>query len=879
MPSVAPPIVGRDELITEFVAGYADPDAPGALFTGPAGIGKTTLVEAIVARLTAEAPDRAVLRVHASAALTTVPFGALLHIVGASGEAGAVSWPPDPTELFERLRPAGRARLIVAVDDVPQLDAASLGLLVELVAGRHAYVLGTARSTLELPGPAGTLTRAHGWPQRELAPLDSAAIQTMADRALDGPLARGAALRLWERSGGSPLFARELITAALASGAVRPTPEGLWELVAPVSPGSRLSDLVAERVAQTSPDAARLLNLLAVAEPLSAPDVAASGLRAAIDELVADELVEAGPDGLRLAHPLYGDVLAARIGMLERRRLIRQAIDVMAQHSDGEDRAAVRIAQWQLDIGAEPDLDVLVSAARHARRARDMPSAVLLARAALERTGSLEMRRILAEALMHTGHPEEADAVAGEIALPGPSTLDELEVVEHLRLLGVRVYNRLWYLRDPGAARHALDEAAAQWPHGPATELLDIHAAYVLTFEGRAAEALETLEAARPWSPDVAPQGWLSLAQARAVFGLGLEVLQGADEATTALATTPAAELTSDPALFDVVRARGLMFTGRLANARALLDEVLERPAVRANPFPRAAALVTAAEVAFWSGHVATARRAADEAASAADATANSTMRAVAFGHLATAAGQAGDTSAAERLLAVLSSVDLPSPVGSDEVARGIAWAQVALGRPEDARRTLVAAADTSRARGDAWDALWLLVDLARLGAAADVRDPVGELCASMTGALAEALGAFVRALAGRSPEPLAAVTEQLAALGADLFAAEAATALESAYRRAGNGRAADAAAARAAELAARCEGARTPGLVSLDAVVPLTTREREVATLAARGLANAEIAERLGLSARTVGNHLQNAYTKLGVSARTELAARIDTV
>jgi len=54
---------------------------------------------------------------------------------------------------------------------------------------------------------------------------------------------------------------------------------------------------------------------------------------------------------------------------------------------------------------------------------------------------------------------------------------------------------------------------------------------------------------------------------------------------------------------------------------------------------------------------------------------------------------------------------------------------------------------------------------------------------------------------------------------------------------------------------------------------VPLTSREREIATLAAQGLTSPEIAERLFLSARTVNNHLQSAYAKLGVNRRDQLA------
>ena len=46
------------------------------------------------------------------------------------------------------------------------------------------------------------------------------------------------------------------------------------------------------------------------------------------------------------------------------------------------------------------------------------------------------------------------------------------------------------------------------------------------------------------------------------------------------------------------------------------------------------------------------------------------------------------------------------------------------------------------------------------------------------------------------------------------------------------------------------------------------------MATLVCQGLTNQEVAQRLVLSVRTVGYHLGNVYTKLGVHSRTRLAA-----
>ena len=55
-----------------------------------------------------------------------------------------------------------------------------------------------------------------------------------------------------------------------------------------------------------------------------------------------------------------------------------------------------------------------------------------------------------------------------------------------------------------------------------------------------------------------------------------------------------------------------------------------------------------------------------------------------------------------------------------------------------------------------------------------------------------------------------------------------------------------------------------------------VTAREREVATLLARGLSNTDIAETLVLSPHTVSDHIKSLFEKLGVASRQELVARV---
>jgi DNA-binding NarL/FixJ family response regulator len=50
-----------------------------------------------------------------------------------------------------------------------------------------------------------------------------------------------------------------------------------------------------------------------------------------------------------------------------------------------------------------------------------------------------------------------------------------------------------------------------------------------------------------------------------------------------------------------------------------------------------------------------------------------------------------------------------------------------------------------------------------------------------------------------------------------------------------------------------------------------LSPREREVLALITEGLGNAEIAERLSISEKTVRNHVSNVFDKLGVWTRAQ--------
>jgi DNA-binding CsgD family transcriptional regulator/predicted negative regulator of RcsB-dependent stress response len=73
-----------------------------------------------------------------------------------------------------------------------------------------------------------------------------------------------------------------------------------------------------------------------------------------------------------------------------------------------------------------------------------------------------------------------------------------------------------------------------------------------------------------------------------------------------------------------------------------------------------------------------------------------------------------------------------------------------------------------------------------------------------------------------------------------------------------------------------RVAGAR-PRRLSFSGADSLTASQRRVAEMAAQGLANREIAQALFVTPRTVEQHLYNAYKKLGIQSRAELARALD--
>ena len=185
------------------------------------------------------------------------------------------------------------------------------------------------------------------------------------------------------------------------------------------------------------------------------------------------------------------------------------------------------------------------------------------------------------------------------------------------------------------------------------------------------------------------------------------------------------------------------------------------------------------------------------------------------------------------------------------------AFAGVALlaahNRVDEAAKTALSLAEAMGPARSA--AAWLLHDAARHGRAAEAVHQLDEIASTQTARYLPAMFAdSARGSPKRIREAWCTVREEFRTGGFELFAAELDT-LASA-RLGPSDTAGRRAATRARADLRRSGGPRTPIVDQLDPH-PLTDRQREVSALAAAGLTNREIAQRLGISKRTVENTL----------------------
>ncbi|MCE6997204.1 AAA family ATPase [Saccharothrix sp. S26] len=337
-------LVGRTAeitLLTDLLAASVRSGGRFAAIVGEAGIGKTTLADAVARHATAagipvawgRCPDFG----------QTPPFWLWTQVVRtlapptsddpalAGFRTGATTATDvDPTARFRTYdavsalvqaaaRPAG---LVLVLDDLHAADADSLLLLRYLATTLHtsrALVIATLRPYEHDPALVATLAdlaRSPGHRQLRPTGLDADAVADLVRRHTGAPAPAALVLDLLTRTGGNPFFLTELLTSAEGTG----------------SPPPSVRDTVRLRLHALDDRTRDWLDVLSVAgrdldvDLLEA--VTASGVRLTPD--VAHLVVEAGPGVVRFRHPLFAEAAYADLTPTRRADLHARLADAGA---------------------------------------------------------------------------------------------------------------------------------------------------------------------------------------------------------------------------------------------------------------------------------------------------------------------------------------------------------------------------------------------------------------------------------------------------------------------------------------------------------------------------------------------------------------------
>jgi DNA-binding CsgD family transcriptional regulator len=865
------PLAGRDGELEAFDAAWADPGCRGVTIHGEVGAGKSRLAEAVHARAVRAGFSGG--RATASAAAAAVPLGAIAHLIPHGVDLS------DPVKGFADVAgalagPRQDRRWALLIDDLQWLDAASAVLLRQLMDTGIVRLIGTVRTGEPAGEAVQALCRGDAVHRIDLAAFSQSQIEAVLRAVLGAPMNRRSVRELHTASGGNMLYLHELVLGALRSGSLAYDGE-IWELAegqAVATP--RLAELIGRRLADAPAQARPVLELLALCEPLSLQDAQAMADLGGLAGLEEAGLVRATIDGrrtsLRLAHPLYSEALRAGIPPLRKRRLLLdQAGRIRAYGARRRDDTR-HIAAWQLAATGTADAALLAEAAALARYAHDYQQVVDLLQSLQEADHTTATRLMLGETLSELGCPGDAERVLAAADAAAGDERDKLAIV------AFRTMNLFWAAGRSQQALAVNDAARAQVTSQAGLRVLRHNEGMMRLTDGDPAQGLALLS---DMEPDIhgaaAPAAWLAgvALQARGLdlLGRSTEAVALAERAYRVHLEVDQREMVSHPAIELTAVARCLATAGQLAEARAVGEQSYAELTSARAPLPVLWAALGNGRTELLSGHPASARRWYAEAVAQARAKHQARPLWPALHGLAVCAALLGDLVTAGQ--AITGALDCP-PLGSsadlDILATG--WLHVADGDLAAARKVLADGAARERACNRFALEAVLLTDIARLGGAAEVAGRLAELAQVCDGPFASARASLAAALAVSDPGRLLSVAADLDAIGADLMAAEAASAAAAASDRAGERRKAAAAATAAAAYRARCEGARTP-LLAAHIAAPLTARQRDIAALAATGTPSKDIAAALHLSVRTVENHLQSVYAKLGVTTRRDLA------
>ncbi|MCX5041981.1 LuxR C-terminal-related transcriptional regulator [Aldersonia sp. NBC_00410] len=832
----------------------------GVVLVGGPGVGKTTLARSAVQAARARARW-----VAGTETARGIPLGALTHLVDVAGAA-------EPHTVLRAARAqllGGGGDVLIGVDDAHMLDELSATLVHQLAIEHAASFVVTVRTGQQIPDAISALWKDDLLARIDLSPFTRGETAAVVESALGGPVETVSIDRIFETSGGNPLFLRHLVEGARQAGHLREK-AGVWQLRGETVITGELSALVSARLEQLPEPVMRVMETLAFGGSLDLDLVVALRGRGAVEAAERAGMVQIGGPSNRLSvtasHPIYGEVVRSATGVLDARRIRSELVQELSHRPTDHVSDRIRIVDLAIGSDDPPSIEALTASASDALTLGDVGVAERFARHAWLDGGGLPAQLLLAVAAAWQGKAAEAETV---LAQADPAAMNEIEL---LILATVRASNLFWGLADSSRASDVLDNARTRLTFPATVDLVEMLQAQ---FGGRLADSLRSARAVLDsgWSMPVA-RGWASFTAASALGQMGrLDEVSGLVEEGLIAATQGASGLLrfnlglAEVPLYITL---GPCDAAEHAARRYLDFAVGQQPA-------RAKAGVLLGLVLLQRGRLRAAQIEFTQAIAA--------LRGVGYvweflasSFLCMTCAALGDVPAAEEAIErverlvggirVLFSAEL-------EQARG--WLAAARGETTAAIAHMHVAAEAAGVASRFAVQADALFTAARFGDRT-VAERLAELATAIDGETVQVQAAHAAGVAEQDGAALAAVAARWEGLGALLFAADAAAQAAAAYERVHERRDKTKVSGLAFRLAEQCDDARTPALRAEAHPLPLTGREREIASMVAQGLSNKKIAERLVVSVRTVEGHIYRACTKLDVPDRDGLAKAVQS-
>ncbi|KAA1250539.1 AAA family ATPase [Mycobacterium simiae] len=688
-----------------------DASSPGgAVILGPDGVGKSTLARLAAEQFCRRQPTATTRWVIGTPTERTVPFGAFGHLVDIA-EIG------KPAALLRAAR-ASLSRddqhgdLLLIVDEAHDLDILSATLVYQLALAGTARMIVTARA--------------------DAAPEAIAALWT------DGLLAR--------------------IDVKPPGGATNPAEAAQVDVFLAELPGAARS----------------VLDYLAVEEPLPLAVLTVlagdGAVKQAAELGAAETRVRGGradDPSVYTAHPLFGERARAALGDNGARRRRTEIVTLFSQHPSDHLSDRLRLASLALDSDAAQPVGEVTASAQQALRLGDVRLAERLARAALDRSGGLDPRLVLGQALSWQGRGREAGAILAAVDAA------ELSEAELMAWAVARAANQFWMLGEPEKATAFLQTARNRVSDPTVRATLDALTATFAMNAGNLPRAitLATEVLSQP-SPGDTAVAWAASAAALCSARMGRfgDVERQAEQAAAA----------EHPGLLrftvGLAQITSLLMAGDARQAQALAQQFtdfaeLQQPG-------RAIGEVLLAHVLVIKGEFDAATSLLEPAAAELERTGYS-WGPLSLMLLATAIAQQGDIAeSAKALRRAETRHGTKSALFAPELGLARAWTRAAARDKAGAIADTREAARTAERGGQSAVALRAWHDAVRLG---DIRAavPVTRLAAEIDCPVGYLVVKHAHALADRNAVALSAVADELAAMGMAAAASDAAKAAQ----------------------------------------------------------------------------------------------------